>query len=48
MLFYGLAVILIIILRPSGILGYKEFSIKKIIGFLKSKLSRGGAKGAEQ
>lgn len=48
MLFYGLAVILIIILRPTGILGYREFSIKKIYFFLKRKLSRGGTKGAEQ
>ena len=46
MFFYGIAVILIIILRPSGLLGYKEFSVKKIFAFLKAKLSREGAKGA--
>ena len=31
MLFYGIAVVLVILLRPSGLLGYKEFSLKGII-----------------
>lgn len=31
MLFYGLAVVLVILLKPSGIYGYKEFSLKRTI-----------------
>lgn len=46
--FYGVAVVLIIILRPSGLLGYKEFSVKKIYAFLKKKLSRDKAKGVQK
>jgi len=55
MFFYGIAVVLIIILRPSGLLGYREFSIKKIYAFLKKiyaflkkKLTRTGAKGVQK
>lgn len=46
--FYGVAVVLIIILRPSGLLGYKEFSVKKIYAFLKKKLSRDKAEGVQK
>ena len=35
MLFYGLTVVVIIMVRPSGILGYKEFSLKKSIAGIK-------------
>lgn len=35
MFLYGLAVVLIIILRPSGLFGYREFSIRKVIAFFK-------------
>lgn len=48
MFVYGLAVVAIIILRPSGLLGYKEFSIRGIFAFLKAKLSGKGAKGAKK
>lgn len=48
MFFYGLAVVLIIILRPSGLLGYKEFSISGIFAFLKKKFKREDTKGARR
>lgn len=35
MLFYGLAVVLVILLKPSGIYGYKEFSLKGTIRWFK-------------
>jgi len=35
MFLYGVAVVLIIILRPSGLFGYREFSIRKLIAFFK-------------
>jgi branched-chain amino acid transport system permease protein len=35
MFLYGLAVVLIIILRPSGLFGYREFSIRKVFAFFK-------------
>lgn len=35
MVFYGLAVVLIILFRPSGLMGYKEISVKGIINFFK-------------
>jgi branched-chain amino acid transport system permease protein len=47
MLFYGLAVVLIVILRPSGLLGYKEFSITKLFAFIKRLFTRRNVKGAE-
>ncbi len=40
MFFYGVAVVLIIILRPAGLFGYREFSITKIIAFFKKRFSR--------
>ena len=39
MLFYGITVVLIIILRPSGLMGYKEFSITGIIKYIRKFLS---------
>ena len=45
MLFYGIAVVVVILLRPAGLLGYKEFSIAGIIRFLKNggKRQKGGS-----
>lgn len=37
MFLYGLAVVLIIILRPAGLFGYREFSIRKLWAFCKKK-----------
>ncbi len=36
MVFYGLAVVLIILFRPSGLMGYRELSIKGIFRFFKN------------
>ena len=36
MLLYGIAVVLIIVFKPSGLYGYKEFSIKRLIAGIKS------------
>ena len=35
MVFYGLLVVLVIIFKPSGLMGNKEFSIAGIINFIK-------------
>lgn len=35
MLFYGIAVVLVILLKPDGLYGYKEFSITRVIGWFK-------------
>ncbi len=35
MFFYGIAVVLIITMRPSGLFGYREFSIRRIIAFFR-------------
>ena len=40
MLFYGAAVVLVILLRPSGLFGYREFSITGIARFIRRKLGR--------
>lgn len=37
MLMYGIIVVVIVILRPSGIMGYKEFSIKWLLNLFKKK-----------
>lgn len=37
MLVYGIAVVLVILLKPSGLYGYREFSIKRLIGFFKGR-----------
>jgi branched-chain amino acid transport system permease protein len=43
MLFYGIAVVVIIILKPSGLYGYKEFSFKKLRAFfMKRSVKTGG------
>ncbi len=48
MLFYGIAVVLVILLRPAGLLGYKEFSLTGIIRRITAKRkvqnSEGGSK----
>ncbi len=36
MLLYGIAVVMIIMFKPSGLYGYKEFSIKRIIAFFRN------------
>ena len=36
MLFYGIAVVLIIMFKPSGLYGYKEFSLKRTIRWFRS------------
>ena len=50
MLFYGIAVVLIIMFKPSGLYGYREFSIKrtaasikKLVAKIKAWSSKGGA-----
>jgi branched-chain amino acid transport system permease protein len=40
MLAYGVIVVLIITLRPSGLMGYKEFSLKGIINWFRVLISR--------
>ena len=41
MLLYGMTVVLIIILRPNGLFGYKEFSLKKTINWIKNLFRKG-------
>ncbi|MBR1567075.1 MAG: branched-chain amino acid ABC transporter permease [Oscillospiraceae bacterium] len=41
MLIYGVAVVLIIMFRPNGLYGYKEFSLKRLIGRFKGKPAPG-------
>lgn len=43
MLLYGIAVVLIILFKPSGLYGYKEFSIRRFCAFFKN-LFKGGKK----
>ena len=40
MLFYGIAVVLVILVRPSGLFGYREFSITGIVRFIKRRAGR--------
>ena len=40
MLFYGIAVILVIMLRPAGLMGYKEFHITAVINWFKKKFGK--------
>ncbi len=40
MLAYGVAVVLIITLRPSGLMGYREFSLKGTIAWVKALFSK--------
>lgn len=41
MLVYGVAVVLVILLRPNGLYGYREFSLKRSIAFVRSRLGKG-------
>ena len=45
MLFYGIAVVLVILLRPNGLYGYREFSLKRVIGYMANpgKKKKGGS-----
>lgn len=36
MLFYGIAVVLVVLLRPNGLCGYREFSLKRLIRSIKN------------
>ena len=36
----GIAVVLVILVRPSGLFGYREFSITGIVRFIKRKAGR--------
>ena len=48
MLVYGLAVVLIIMFKPAGLYGYKEFSLKRIINWFKKLFTKkGGSDKAE-
>ena len=40
MLAYGVAVVLIVTLRPSGLMGYSEFSFKKTVAWVKGLVNR--------
>lgn len=48
MLAYGVAVVLIVTLRPSGLMGYKEFSFKKTIAWIKGLLNRKKTSSSEE
>lgn len=41
MLLYGIAVVIIILFKPSGLYGYKEFSLKRTIAWFKDPTFRG-------
>ena len=48
MLLYGMAVVLIILFKPSGLYGYKEFSLKRTINWFRTLPARlSGRKQAE-
>jgi len=46
MLFYGIAVVLVILLKPTGLYGYKEFSLRRTINWFKN-LGKKDKKGAK-
>ena len=46
MLIYGFAVVLIIMFRPNGLYGYKEFSLKRLINRLKGGKAKTGKEAA--
>jgi branched-chain amino acid transport system permease protein len=48
MLAYGVAVVIIVTLRPSGLMGYKEFSFKKTIAWIKGLLNRRKTSSTEE
>jgi branched-chain amino acid transport system permease protein len=37
---YGLAVVVVIMVRPEGILGFREFSLKGIVSFYNETIKR--------
>ena len=41
MLVYGIAVVLVILLRPNGLYGYREFSLRRIVTAVTSRLGKG-------
>ena len=41
MVFYGLLVVIVIVFRPSGLMGTKELGLKDIKGFYNKMLKRG-------
>ena len=41
MLFYGIAVVLVILIRPSGLYGYREFSLTRAIRFFRNRFRKG-------
>jgi branched-chain amino acid transport system permease protein len=45
MFFYGLAVVAIIIIRPEGLCGYREFSLSRLLKFFRRKAVKGGGAG---
>ena len=48
MLAYGVAVVLIVTLRPSGLMGYREFSFKKTVAWVKGLLNRKKTSSTEE
>lgn len=48
MLAYGLAVVLIVTLRPSGLMGYKEFSLKGIVSWGRAKFKHKNISPSEE
>ncbi len=48
MLFYGVAVVLVILLKPSGLYGYKEFSLRRLINRFKKPAVKELKKGADK
>jgi branched-chain amino acid transport system permease protein len=48
MLAYGVAVVLIVTLRPSGLMGYREFSFKKTVAWVKGLLNRKKTSSSEE
>ncbi|NLA85066.1 MAG: branched-chain amino acid ABC transporter permease [Clostridiales bacterium] len=47
MLIYGIAVVAVIVLKPDGLYGYREFSINRIISYLKKVFVKAPKKGAD-
>ena len=47
MLIYGIAVVLIILLKPDGLYGYREFSITRLIAWFKN-LGKGSKKNKKE
>ena len=45
MLFYGIAVVLVILLRPNGLYGYREFSLKRTVAAIKNLGKRKSREG---